>query len=241
MVAGALLAGILGGFIIPDRPQPREITKVALTSSAEDTAARSKTAAQDKPQIDGQKIRAVPLESSAAAEKTESSVDAGRRTDQNSCAQETWPYRSPNCLDRTAPVEPAATIVSAKRVDPVVGVTAPSSPTGKDKSNPVASAEANTLTSNQKIVSAPKQQPSGEAVGNSEPEAAPTRPARERRKQAASGTEDDGQKGRRIRPSERTVARDRQIPDGVYFRGRDGRLYLAPEYRLDARPRYYAR
>jgi hypothetical protein len=258
MVGGALLAGVLGGFIIPDRPEPRRATTATVSSSpiAKTSANGATSAPQKEQQGSGEKIRTVPLERSTAAEPedrddTTNGTSAGNtseRKNASSCVQETWPYRSPNCLDRTATIEPATTIVNAKRVDPAVGLAATSSAsnpaTNKETSNPAASKakDSASASSSQKIVSAPKRQEPDESQAKSEPETPPVRSEPEQRKQAAaSRSEDNGGKRRRPRAATRLEAESREIPAGVYFRGPDGRLYLAPEYRLNVQPRYYAR
>jgi hypothetical protein len=218
----------LGGFIIPDRPEPRRATTATVSSSpiAKTSADGATSAAQSEQQSSGEKIRTVPLERSAAVEPedrgdTTNDTSTGKtsgRKDASSCVQETWPYRSPNCLDRTATVEPAATIVSSKRVDLAVGLAATSSAANNETSNPAGSKakDSASASSAQKIVSAPKRPEPDEAQAKSEPETPPVRSETEQRKPAAaSRTEDSGGKRRRPRAATRLEAESREIPAGV--------------------------
>ncbi len=222
-VFGALLAGAIGGFMIPARPEIRDVP--ALTKTAE-PAEVSQAAASGTPEqaAKDQKIRAIPL-TQPDAKPVRAETKAGQEQQQAggaqqkaaaSCATEQWPYRTPNCLDRTATVE-ANTTVSTKPTEPKVNAAgSPAKPAPEQKS-----------------ASAPETPPASASTETSrEAQSAPAA------KRSASRTENR----RPARRSERRMESDLRgrMPPRVYLRGPDGRYYVTPEYGYGPPPPYYA-
>jgi hypothetical protein len=217
MVAAALVAGLIGGFIIPDRPRsmPSAVeTQVASTDKA-DKKSRAETTAT------------VPSAQSSKPVRSHDNADSAGQSqaptrDRNSCAIETWPYRTPNCLDRTATVEPTHTVVNARRIDPSVNLVK-----GEEKST-----EA-TAKSRQKIVSAP---PARDEAANAK-NATPANHAPSEKSLEPTAEPAPVRRPAR-RASDLSLNPEWRGAPRTYIRGPDGRLYLAPEYR-PAPTRYY--
>ena len=217
MVAAALVAGLIGGFIIPDRP--RSMPSAVETQSASTEQAEKKSRAETTATVSS-------AQSSEPVRSHDSTVSAGQThastQDRNSCAIETWPYRTPNCLDRTATVEPTHTVVNARRVDPSVSLMK-----GEEKSTEAAA------KSRQKVVSAP---PARDEAANAK-NASPANPAPSEKKFEPTAEPAPVRRPAR-RASDLSLNPEWRGAPRTYIRGPDGRLYLAPEYRPDP-PRYY--
>jgi translation initiation factor IF-2 len=198
MVIGALLAGTVGGFMIPVRPEIRDVPALTASKATEPAkkSATDKTAAT--PAVakteNASEIRKIPLTEAASKDaKQEAQTEPTRQADANSCAKETWPYRTPNCLDRSAKVAPADTVVSARRVDPTVSLqdkpeskaetktVATPAPT-QPKPETAATPKVEPAKSQQKVVSTPPaRQPHADRPAETEaqPARAETQAARE--------------------------------------------------------------
>lgn len=223
IVVSALVAGLVGGFLIPDRPQSR--SAVAAKAPVVPEGGQSDAVASPRP------ANTAPEETHALA-ATEDRPSAASEPDavdpqRSPCAIDSWPYRAPGCLDRTAAVEPGYSLVDVKRVDPAQSLVADRN-TARDRS----------AESRQKVVSAPSassektedtkraDDSSNEATGAAKAESRPkARP--ERRARPAGRGSADNRFGREDPP--------------VVIRGSDGRLYLAPRYRHVPPPGYYIR
>lgn len=220
MVAAALVAGLIGGFIIPDRP--RSMPSAVETQSASTEQADKKSRAEITATVSS-------AQSSEPVRSHDSTVPAGQThastQDRNSCAIETWPYRTPNCLDRTATVEPTHTVVNATRVDPSVNLMK-----GEGKSTDDAA------KSKQKVVSAP---PARDEAANAK-KASPANPAPSEKKFEPTAESAPVRRPAR-RASDLSPNPEWRGAPRTYIRGPDGRLYLAPEYRPDPTRYYYIR
>ncbi|HEX5777382.1 MAG TPA: hypothetical protein VFY21_00945 [Xanthobacteraceae bacterium] len=248
MVFGALLAGTVGGFMIPVRPEIRDVPALTASKATEatkkpaaDKTASTPTTAKAENASDARKI---PLtEATSKSAEPNAQAESNRQTDANSCAKETWPYRSPNCLDRTAKVAPADTVVPARPVDPAVSLRDDQKTETASKPE-INTAKPETAKSQQKVVSTPPAREERSERPAPQPEQASTRPADEPRAQAANERQE--RSTNKPRRSTRRVNRDPVdlddgIPTRIYLRGPDGRLYLAPEYRPSGRTVYYMR
>lgn len=216
MVVSALVAGLIGGFIIPDRPR-------SMPSAVETQSASTEQANKSR----GETTATVPSAQSSEPVRSQDKATSARQDqesaqDRNSCAIETWPYRSPNCLDRTAAVEPTHTVVNAKRVDPSVNLMK-----GEGKSTEDAA------KSTQKVVSAP---PARDEAANAKNSSPANRAPGEKKLEPADEPAPLRRPARRA--SDLSPKREWREAPRTYIRGPDGRLYLAPEYRPDP-PRYY--
>ena len=258
MVFGALLAGIVGGFMIPVRPEIRDVPALTASKATEPV---KKTAA-DK---GNDEVRKIPLteaaaKDSAAAEDSKPAVQTTAKNGAGDCAKETWPYRSPSCLDRTAKLAPPDTVVAARRVDPTVSLqdkdtqktmTAAAEPASKAAEAPAPKPEP--AKSEQKVVTSPAHREEQAERSAPQPEQASTRRAPQPEQvstRAASEprAQSNGREEATANPPPRRAARrvnrdrfDDGIPTRIYLRGPDGRLYLAPEYRPSGRTVYFVR
>ncbi len=263
MVFGALLAGTVGGFMIPVRPEIRDVpaltaskaTEPAKKAAGADKAVSTPVAAKTE---NGAEVRKIPLteqaSATAASNDTAQAAASSLQTGPQSCEKETWPYRSPTCLDRSAKVAPADTVVSARRVDPAVSMkdkdknnwktttatepgAKPAAPAPKTAETPAPKPEP--AKSEPKVASTPAHREEAAERPATQPEQASTR-ADEPRAQAVN------ERREKPRRSARRVNRnapdfDDGIPTRIYLRGPDGRLYLAPEYRPSGREIYIMR
>jgi hypothetical protein len=219
MVFAALAAGAVGGFMIPDRPQSRP-EAVAKASDIPQVIPALRASVQ-KP-VEVTETKAPPAPPPLAAKEVAVT---------ESCGTQSWPYRTPGCLDRTAALEPAPVVVNARRVDPAISLR----DMNPDKQ---PTAVESPPAPKQKVVSAPARQnedmdrprANGRRVNANaaEGEMAPARDRRLKRRPAD-------------RPNFRLVEGEWREEQRVYFRDRDGRLYLAPEYRPAPRASYYIR
>lgn len=186
MVIGALLAGTVGGFMIPVRPEIRDVPAISASKATEPA---KKSAADKNPTpatTENAEVRQIPVTESAAR-KSEPAAQA----DATSCERQAWPNQSPNCLDRSVKIAPAETVVPARRVDPAVGVQDKSAPSAETKSvaapapatvapgaetKSVATPAPATVAPKQEAIAAPKPEPV-----KPKPKVASTPPAREER------------------------------------------------------------
>jgi hypothetical protein len=223
IVVSALVAGLVGGFLIPDRPQsqPAAVAKVSPVPELGESDTSSRLANGPAPENNH---TLVAPKDQASATSTRDAIDP----QPSPCAIDSWPYRAPGCLDRTAAVEPKYSVIDVKRVDPAQSLVAEGD-----------SADDSAAKSRQKVVSAPsgraeeaddtKRDSSNEATGTTGAAKAKSRP-QERPERLA-------------RPAGRGSAEIRYGRDDprVVIRGPDGRLYLAPRYRHVPPPGYYIR
>jgi hypothetical protein len=220
MVFAALAAGVIGGFVIPDRPQsrPNEVASKAADVPQVIPALRT----SDQKPVMAPQVKTPAQPAPVAKESAE-----------GSCARESWPYRAPGCLDRTAALEPGPVVVKAKRTDPAISL--------RDVSPDKApAADDGTPAPQHKIVSAPsksieekaeRRKPNSRNASTNDVEDSETAPANNRKHKRRSAG----------RPNFRLVEGEWREEPRVYVRGRDGRLYLAPEYRRVPPSVYYIR
>lgn len=252
MVLGALLAGLVGGFMIPVRPEIRDVPALTASKATEpaktvaaDNAPAPVAAKADSPAD----VRKVPLTQAASAG---TGPAAARTQPDGNCATEAWPYRSPNCLDRTANVAPAET-VEARPVEPTANWrdgTSGTAAAAAAKPEPAKSEPAKTETAKTepakpepKVVSAPAREEQAEPAAPAGQPAAGS--GDEPRAQAANERPEakPAKQPRRAhrRTNRNTVDLNDGIPTRIYLRGPDGRLYLAPEYQPSGRTVYFVR
>jgi hypothetical protein len=218
MVFAALSAGAIGGFLVPDRPQSRPAEIASKAAGVPQVIPALRTSDQ---------------KSTPEAKAPAQSVPAAKQVEAGSCATSSWPYRAPGCLDRSASLESAPVLVTAKRVDPAISLR----DVNPEKPSTVAE---NTPAPQQKVVSAPAKQrddnadrrrpntKNADSEDTGEVETAPANNKKYNRRPAR-------------RPNFRVVDGEWREEPRVYFRGRDGRLYLAPEYRRAPPSVYYIR
>lgn len=263
MVFGALVAGAVGGLMVPERPasSPSAVSKWAsgktgatnetASKPAEPTAAKpaesvtarpaateakparsvADTSVTPAPKAADAKPASSPTETQGAATKVAAQPNDTSRA---SCEAEKWPYRTANCLDRTAAVLPAETVVRTKRVDPAVSMKTNEKPTAtaeKEKDNKAEAEKPKTaaLAPAREEESEPKEKRTERAARAESDE-------RETKSEPARRTTQ-----RRVTTTRRAATPDDEYTGRVYYRDSNGRLYLAPEYRnqLPPPPRYW--
>jgi hypothetical protein len=217
IVFSALVAGAVGGFLIPDRPQsgPAAVAKAPAISERGSSDAKASTLRANVPAPKRNRALAAPDEPSAAGTRDMAN------TERPLCAIDSWPYRAPGCLDRKAAIEPGYTVVNAKRVDPAQSLMAEGN-----------RAAESTAKSKLKFVYAPSAR--SEEDDNMEQAGG---------KAAKAKSRSQVRRERRARPAGRNSAENhygREVPR-VVIRGPDGRLYLAPGYRHLPPTGYYIR
>lgn len=237
MVFGALLAGAVGGFIVPDKPLSRATPAVSESTGSKPTPLKAKRD-RDAVQADDESIRLVPLTKAANTEnvvpaskpENEAPAPAPKQIEAETpggCAIKTWPYRIAGCFDRTAPPTAAST-VNAKRVEPTAALSAQ------------APAKSEPAPQKQKIVAAPPPQKSENRPEAAAPPAEPV-PARAEAVRPVQSAPRQREARRPQRQLSRELDLDDGVPTRIYLRGPDGRLYLAPEHRPSGQYRYYVR
>jgi hypothetical protein len=263
MVIGALLAGTVGGILIPTRAEIRDVP--AITASRTTEPAAKKVTATPAKADESADIRKVPLAEQTPANSQPAAEPKGQ-AEAIPCERQAWPNQTPNCLDRSAKVAPAET-VPARRIDPAVSdankpesrdelkavdTPAPASPApvaaAAPKPEPVAAPKAEPAKPQPKVASTPpvREEPAAQ------PEPAAVQPAREARNgrnarparpqqtatrsnepRAETAAEDSDEVVERPRRSTRRVTRD-DLDDGI-----PTRIYLrGPDGRLYLAPEY---
>jgi hypothetical protein len=129
MVLGALLAGTVGGFMIPVRPEIRDVPAISASKTTEPARKSASDKNSTPATTENAEVRQIPVTESAAR-----TSEPAAQADATSCERQTWPNQSPNCLDRSTRVAPAATVVPARRIDPAVGVQDKSASSTETKS-----------------------------------------------------------------------------------------------------------
>ena len=217
MVFGALLAGIVGGFMIPVRPEIRDVP--ALTASK--TTEPVKKTAADK---GNGEVRKIPLTEAAAKGAPPDTVVAARRVDPTVSLQDKDTQKT-----MTAAAGPASKAAEAPAPKPE-----PAKSEQKVVTSPAPREEQAERSAPQPEQASTRRAP--------QPEQVSTRAASEPR--AQSNGREEATANPPPRRAARRVNRDRfddGIPTRIYLRGPDGRLYLAPEYRPSGRTVYFVR
>jgi hypothetical protein len=242
MVFGALAAGALAGVMIPERPasSPSAVSEWAHGKSGTGNKANTAKPAESKPTkaiaeraATAASTTAVDVKSAAApnnAAKTAAQTDTASST---SCETEKWPYRTSNCLDRTAAVLPAKSVAKTRRVDPTVSMRSTNPNEG--------SREGTKQIAEEKPTPKPEKEKEKKTAS-----IAPQEEEVEQKRSAAPRAETDDREIRSEPAPRRTTQRrvtTRRAPEPgdeytgrVYYRDQYGRLYLAPEMRHQLPP-----
>jgi hypothetical protein len=244
MVFGALIAGVLVGILVPS-PKPPAATSSQATSV-------QKTSDQTEAKAKRDLAATASKESGAANETTAvgsvatptTDVKAAKR-DATPCGQQTWPYYTPSCIDRSAPAPSSIQVTNTRPADPSIAL--------RDQEKKQASAPEIVRDAPSKATTAAPAQPAVPAQATSSPAPAqsqtPTRaptPANPRvpdNAQASSADVERQIEQPRQRQQPRGQPRYTRIepPDNddasprVFFRGDGTRVYVMPEGR-NARP-----
>jgi hypothetical protein len=246
MVFGALVAGTLAGVMIPERPasSPSAVTEWAHGKSGtgnktntakppESKPASPVTETAGSPALKAAEVKPAVAPAAAtqnSAARTATQTDAASSA---SCETEKWPYRTSNCLDRTAAVLPAKSLAKTKRVDPTISM--------KSTNPNEGSREGTKQVAEDKPTPKPEKEKEKKTAS-----IAPQEEETEQKRSAAPRAETDDREIRSEPAPRRTTQRrvtTRRAPEPgdeytgrVYYRDQSGRLYLAPELRHQLPP-----
>lgn len=218
MVFGALTAGVIAGFLIPENGPGSPSGSVAAVSD--------KSTAKTKPEAATPvSVKASEREVPAKNSEREAAVKNSARDE--ACENQTWPYLTPSCLDRSARNEPPAVVVKTRISEP---------PT-EDSSRAKQAKEAKSAKSPPVAVASTPAEDAGQT--QKAPAAAPEKTVQPAKQQAARGAEEPERPGAksqaprradRNRAERRYAGRDDFYDEPRIYIQRGGRLYLAPEY-----------
>ena len=227
MVFGALTAGVIAGFLIPEDGPGAPNGSAAAVSDKSSAAPKMKAEAAPPVVVKTSEVK--------TSDKTsERDASAKKSADDAACEKQTWPYLTPSCLDRSARNEPPAVVVKTRLADPPTEGAAGVKPEAKPAKSPAVAATpaapADDAVQAQKTspAAAPeKSAPPAKRQAAQEPEASdePVQPrakARTARRPAAP---------RRNRAEQRYAGRADLYDERQVYIQRGGRLYLAPQYR----------
>lgn len=123
MVIGALIAGVLVGLLVPSPKPPAATSSPAAATQA--SSEKEKTEAKAKRDL----AAVTPKESGSAREVNEVRTVAVPATeakvakqDASPCSQQTWPYYSPSCIDRSAPAPSSFRVTNTRPADPSIAL-----------------------------------------------------------------------------------------------------------------------
>ena len=113
MVIGALIVGALAGLLVPAPKQP------ATTSSTQ--VSGESPAGKPKRELTASQAKESPTEKDRVDAKAPPQQEPPGQ-DANACSQQTWPYYSPSCIDRTTPAAPSFRTVTTRPADPSIAL-----------------------------------------------------------------------------------------------------------------------
>jgi hypothetical protein len=123
MVIGALIAGVLVGLLVPSPKPPASTSSPAAATQA--SSEKEKAEAKAKRDL----AALTPKESGSAKEVNEVRTVAVPATeakvskqDASPCSQQTWPYYSPSCIDRSAPAPSSFRVTNTRPADPSIAL-----------------------------------------------------------------------------------------------------------------------
>jgi hypothetical protein len=146
MVIGALIAGVLVGLLVPSpKPASTPVVPPLVNSEKSDAKAKRETSAPTK-EKDSVATKESPQGSAPAQPAAESK---SAKQDPNPCSQQTWPYYSPSCIDRSAPAPATFQVTNTRPADPAIALreekkqaSAPDPARQPPKATPPAPAQA---------------------------------------------------------------------------------------------------
>jgi hypothetical protein len=244
MVFGALIAGVLVGILVPS-PKPPAATSSQATSVqkiSDQTEAKAKRDLAATASRESGAANETTAVGSIAAPTTD--VKTAKR-DATPCSQQTWPYYTPSCIDRSAPAPASVQVTSTRPADPAIAL--------RDQEKKQASTPETARDASPKAINPAPAQPAVPVQAASSPaptqSQTPTRaptPANPRAPDAAQASAVDVE--RQIeQPRQRQQPRgqprytrieppdDDDAPPRVLLRGDGTRVYVMPEGR-NARP-----
>ena len=243
MVFGALVAGLVAGFLIPEAKQP---TRPPSSTVAAKTSDPAKTSEQPKAveQAKASETAKAPEPKVAAPATNNASAPATQSAANDDCERQTWPYLTPNCLDRSAQTATPDVVVQTKATEPKpvndserkpepVQASAAAAVSGAPKADTNASTKsAATAAAPDETRPADRHQPAQAAAPEKQvtptPEKSARRPAARARAEAID--EPVRPRAERYRGERRYAGQIEDEDDRPVYIRRGGRLYLAPEY-----------
>jgi hypothetical protein len=118
MVIGALIAGVLLGILVPSPKPPSAIVAPPFVSTEKAEAkAKRELAAQTK-----EKDSAATKETVQAVSSQPAAEPKSASRDTTPCSQQTWPYFSATCIDRSAPAPSSFQVTNTRPADPSIAL-----------------------------------------------------------------------------------------------------------------------
>jgi hypothetical protein len=135
MVIGALIAGVLMGIMVPSPKTGSPVTPPLVSPEKSEAKAKRDLAA------------VTSKESGPAKEVNEARTVATTevkvaKQDANPCSQQTWPYYSPSCIDRTAPAPATFQVTNTRPADPAIALREEKKQATAPKATPTAPTQA---------------------------------------------------------------------------------------------------
>ena len=231
MVFGALTAGVIAGFLIPENGPGAPTGSVAAVSDKSPAAPKTKAETATPVSVTPVSVKTSGRE---APVKTSEPDPVKTSERDEACEKQTWPYLTPSCLDRSAQNPPPAVVVKTRIAEP---------PTEDSSDEKLEAKPAKSPT----VAATPAAAADDAAQAQkTTPAAAPEKSAQPAKRQAAQEPEasDEPEQPRAKARTARRPAEPRRNraerryagPAGeddrrqVYIQ-RNGRLYLAPQYR----------
>jgi hypothetical protein len=156
MVVGALIAGVLVGILVPSPKSPSATSSVVAPPFVSQEKAEAK-AKRELVAYAKEKDNAVAAEEKENATKETAKVPSPplgeaktAEQDTKPCSQQTWPYYSASCIDRSAPAPSSYKVTNARRADPAIALhneknqTATPAPSREARQTPKAPAPVQT-------------------------------------------------------------------------------------------------
>ena len=147
MVIGALIAGVLLGILVPSPKPPSAVVAPPFVSTEKAEAkAKRELAAQTK-----EKDSAATKETVQAGPSQPAAEPKSASQDTTPCSQQTWPYFSATCIDRSAPAPSSFQVTNTRPADPSIALreekTAAPTPAREARQTPKASPSGSEPTS----------------------------------------------------------------------------------------------
>ena len=117
MVIGALIAGVLVGIMVPSPKTGSPVTPPLVSpEKSEAKAKRDLAATTSKESASAKEVNEARTVATPTTEVKAAKQDA------NPCSQQTWPYYSPSCIDRSAPAPATFQVTNTRPADPAIAL-----------------------------------------------------------------------------------------------------------------------
>jgi hypothetical protein len=263
MVFGALVAGLIAGFLLPEMKQ-KPVASSVVAAKAPASVKTIETAKTPEPKTPApvktiETVKTPEPIAPAPAQTKDAAATAPKTVENEDCERQTWPYLTPNCMDRSARAATPDVVVKTK-VDETKPENEPRSVTGGEPKSTPTQSPATTTSATPTSDSAPtgsvaatKNTPASPApapkVDTTATKSAAASPSSNEVKQepaaqaAAPAPEKTARRpAARPRPEARAEVLDEPLrPRTERYRDRGERRYAGRIYEEDDRPVYIER